>query len=207
MTDLSSAYPQILDLYEQALNERQQLRKLIAELSAKSNHTVHDCLCLALYRQQLSFREPPLPNGIELTAASLWQYWAEHWQEYKEYQAIQDEIETYLFSREERKAATAARKLKELELYSHDPTLYVALYPIIEERYRRKSGRPVERPLLAVQGLQLQLDEGLTLKQVTAKVCDCKKAEHADCCEQNLRQSMDRIKRLLRRFRIKVSGP
>jgi hypothetical protein len=89
---LGAATPNIVDLYESALAERGLLRKWIRELSSKSNPTVRDRLCSALYRHQLSFREPPSAAGVTLTAITLWQYWIEHPQEYKQHQALQDEI-------------------------------------------------------------------------------------------------------------------
>jgi hypothetical protein len=91
------------------------------------------------------------------------------------------------------------------ELCQRAPVTYVALYPLIKQIYRQKPGRPVERRLAAVQALQMQIDKGETLKKITTKVCDCGKSEHGTYCEENLRQSIISLKKLLRQFRIPSS--
>jgi hypothetical protein len=60
-----------LALFKKALEDRENLRRWIGELSSRQNLTVKDRLCLALYRHQLSFREPPLSPGLVLNAVTL----------------------------------------------------------------------------------------------------------------------------------------
>jgi hypothetical protein len=205
--DLSAVTPKYLELFERALAETPQLRKSIEELSLKSNPTVRDLLCLALYRHQLSFYEPQLPVGVPLTPSTLWQYWAKRKPELQAHQAIQQEILSYLMTDKELESHRQRSMLKELEFVEQDQMAFVAMYPIIEQRYRKKRGAPATKRPIAAKALQMQLDKKLSLARVTPKVCECGKATHDNLCENNLEKSIKSLRKLLRRFGIQVSKP
>ena len=200
--DLGAATTKFVELFDRALADRAVLKKLIAELSSKSNPTIRDRLCLALYRHQLSFLEPPLPPGVPLTGYNLWDYWASPNAEYKKYRKLEREIESCLEPPETLHARAVATKRAMIELIPKDSVTFLALYPVIDEMFgklQKKSGRgrPVTRHLAAVRALQMQIDNGWKLKKVTSKVCDCTKATHDDFCEQQLRQSIMKLEKLL----------
>jgi hypothetical protein len=200
--DLGAATSKIVELFERGLAERADLKEWIKELSSKSNPTIRDRLWLALYRHLLSFREPPLPPGVPLTGYNLWDYWASHNAEYQKYRELEREIESYLEPPETLHGRAVATERAMIELIPKDSVTFLALYPVIDEMFgklQKKSGRgrPVTRRLAAVHALQMQIDNGWKLKKVTSKVCDCTKATHDDSCEQQLRQSIMTLEKLL----------
>jgi hypothetical protein len=202
--DLGSATTKFVELFELSLTEREDLKKWIDELSSKSNPTIRDRLCLALFRHQLSFREPPVPPGVPLTGVNLREYWVGHYAEYRKYQQLEDEIRSYLETPEALHSRALTNKLKMMELVQQDRVTYLACYPIIDKMFgtlQKKSGRgrPVTRRLTAVRALQMQIDNSWKLKKVTSKVCDCAKATHDTYCEQQLRQSIVKLEKLLRK--------
>src|ERR1039458_1600417 len=170
-----------VELFERSLTERADLKKWIDELSSKSNPTIRDRLCLALYRHQLSFREPPSPPGVPLTGMNLWEYWSGHYAENLKYLQLENEIRSYLETPETIHNRALTNKLKMINLIQQDSITFLACYPIIDKIFgtlQKKSGRgrPVTRRLAAVRALQMQIDNGWKLKKVTSKVCDCTKA-------------------------------
>jgi hypothetical protein len=90
--DLGAATTKFVELFEQMLAGRADLKKRIDELSSKSNPTIRDRLYLALCRHVLSFYEPPFPPGVPLTGVNVWKYWRDHYAEYGEYRQLEDDI-------------------------------------------------------------------------------------------------------------------
>jgi len=203
--DLGKERSNFISLFEKALAEKAQLKAWIEDLSSKSKTTVREGLCLALYRHQLSYREPLLPDGTLLTGEALWEYWHDRPAEVHQHGRIETEILSYLRSPDALYDRAVRRKAATIELVKRDPLVFMACYPVIEEmlgKLRKKSGRgaPVtRRRLMAVRALQLQIDNDWTLKQITLKVCNCTKLEHDEFCEQQVRQSIIRLKRLFRK--------
>jgi hypothetical protein len=66
-----------------------------------------------------------------------------------------------------------------------------------------KKGRPVTQRPVALRALQLQIDTGQTWRTIAQQVCDCKK-EHDQSCTENIRQSVNGLKRLLRQLGIQL---
>lgn len=210
--NLGTATSKIVDLFDRALAERKDLEKWIEELSSKPNHTIHDQLCLGLYRHQLSFREPPLPLGVPLTGVNLWDYWGSHYAEYQKYRQLEGEIWSYLEPTETLHRRALSNKLAMIDLIQQDSVTFLAYYPVIDKmlgKLERKPGRgrPATRRLTAVRALQMQIDNSWTLKKVTSKVCDCGKAAHNGYCEQQLRQSIISLRKLLRKCGVEPATP
>jgi hypothetical protein len=208
--NLGSATTKVVELIERSLAEKADLKKWIDELWSKSNPTIRDRLCLALYRHQLSFREPPLPPEVPLNGVNLWEYWASHNAEYRKYRRLEDGIWSYLEPPETLHGREVTTKRAMIELIQKDSVTFLALYPVIDKMFgklQKKSGRgrPVTRRLTAVRALQLCIDKNWTLSRITREVCDCGNATHEDRCQQRIRQSMSGLKKLLIRCGIKLA--
>lgn len=99
-----------------------------------------------------------------------------------------------------------------VDLIQQDGVTFLAYYPVIDKMFgklERKPGRgrPATRRLTAVRALQMQIDNSWTLKKVTSKVCDCGKAAHNDFCEQQLRQSIISLRKLLSKCGVEPAKP
>lgn len=194
-----------LALFERALLEdKEQLRKWIAELSSKTSLSVRNRLCLAMYRHQLSFLEPPLPPGVPLNAETVRQYWGGAADRYKEYESRRCEIESYLKSAAELERETLQQKVKMLDLISSEPTTFQLMYPVVEDVFKKPAGRHLSRPAIAVRALQLKIDTGRSWMEISAEVCDCGKDVHDDNCRENLRQSIRTLRDLLQKCGVEV---
>jgi hypothetical protein len=193
-----------LALFEKALEDRENLRRWIGELSSRPNLTVRDRLCLALYRQHLSFREPRLPPGAPLNAMTVRQYWVSAPEKYEEYESRTREIESYLKPAAELERETLQQKVKMLDLISSDATTFQLMYPVVEDVFKKPAGRHVSRPAIAVRALQLKIDTGRSWMEIAAEVCDCGKNVHDDHCRENLRQSVRALRDLLQKCGVEV---
>jgi hypothetical protein len=212
LPDLGPMTPKVLELFERALAEREYLKRWIEELSSKSKSTIRDQICLALYRHQLSFREPPLPGGGSLIGATLWEYWAGHQLECRKYCRLENEIRSYLETPESLYRRALSGKVAMMNLIRQDSVMFLANYQAVDEMFgklERKPGRgrPATRRLTAVRALQMQIDKNCDLKKVTQERCDCGKAAHNESCEQQMRQSIGTLKRLLRKWGTEPSKP
>jgi hypothetical protein len=67
-------------------------------------------------------------------------------------------------------------------------------------------GRPAIRRLTAVRALQMQIDNKLDLEAVTQELCDCKH-DHSECCEQQMRQIINNLRKLLRKCGLEPAKP
>lgn len=197
--NLGAVTPAVVELFERALTERKDLRKWIEHLSSISKPTIRDRLCFALYRHQLSFREPHLPAGVSLTGVSLWQYWASHPEEYRKYESLEHQILSYLKPQNELDLESQRRARKMLDLIQGDQLTFVALYPVVEQLYKKKPGRPVTRRHAAVRALQMTIEKNWTLNKATHQFCDCGKSKHDVSCKQQMRQSIIGLRKLLRK--------
>ena len=209
---LGAAEAKFVGLFERALDERAELKRWIETLSSKSKPTVRERLCLALYRHQLSFREPPLPRGAFLTGVSIWDHWSSHEAEHQEHCRLEAEIRSYLESPEAVRNRAERNKATTMTLIQLDQLTFMACYPVVDEMYgklQKKSGRgaPATRRLIAVQALQMHSDGGRTWASITEEICDCPKKEHDWRCAEAMRQSVNGLKRFLRRFPSKSRKP
>lgn len=192
--------PKILDLFQQALDQRTEFRSRIESLSAKPRLSVREQLELAWRRNVLAFREPPLPEQAPLTPENLWKYWIEHPKEGAEHRAIADEIMNYLRTADEANRDTEDTKVEMLDLIATDPVAHLALYPIVVETGKKRRGRPIARGPAAVRALQMRIDENLTWPEIAQTLCDCGKETHNEYCSETIRQSVIALQKLLRRL-------
>ncbi len=94
--DLGQITPKLIEPFERALAEKEDLQNRIAKYASKQRPTIRELLILAFFRNCLSFLEPSLPNGYSPAAASIWSYWAQHPEECKGNKALGDAILGYL---------------------------------------------------------------------------------------------------------------
>jgi hypothetical protein len=180
------------------------LKLWIDEVSSKSHLTITDRLALAHYRHELSFREPPLPRGVPLDAETLWQYWATNPEHYHAFRARKREIQTYLSTREEIDRQDQRQQLELLNLINTDASTYLALYPVVNDMFKKEPGRRVARPQVAVRALQMKNDIGRSLPEITRELCDCGRS-HDEYCEANIQHSLRALERLLESFDTEAS--
>ncbi len=203
--DLGAATPKVLALYDRALAERADLKRWIEELTSKSTLTIRDRLCLALYRHQLLCREPPLPARTSLNSMSVYQYWTSSPQEYRRYDLLLRDIESYLWTSEERKAHEIRQKRDMLNLYCVNSSSTLLYYPIIESLFGRKRGRPAtRRGPRVVSALQMSIDTNLTWLNIAKELCDCPSGRHDHSCAEVIRLSTIELRKLLGRCGIEV---
>jgi hypothetical protein len=210
--NLGTATPKFLELFDHAVAKREDLKKWIAELSSKPNLTIRDRLFLALHRHQLSFSEPPLPAGVSLTGMHLWEYWDSHWEELPKYWQFENEIRSYLEPPETLHNRALSNKLAMMDLIQQDSLTFLAYYPVIDKMFGKLEtkpgrGRPATRRLTAVRALQMQIDNKLDLETVTQELCDCGKKDHSECCKQQMRQSINSLRELLRKCGLEPAKP
>jgi len=197
--DLDTAKPKILERFARDLGERDDLRTKIDRYSAIRHLTVKHQLYLALLRNTLRHLEPPLPPEIPLTPESLWRYWTDHSDELEKLQSEGVEIVNYLASPEQVNAEKDTTHLKMLEWISVDRLTYLACYPVVEDLFKKKRGRPSTRGPIAARALQLKWDTDRDWAQIANEVCDCGQASHTQCCRDNIRQAVMALQGLLKR--------
>jgi hypothetical protein len=191
--------PEILALFQKALDGRTELRNRVNSMSAKPRLSVREQLELAWRRNELAFREPSLPEGTPLTTETLWKYWIDH-PKAAEHRALSDEIMSYLKSADELNLDKEDTKLQMLDLIATDPVAHLALYPVVVEIGKKKRGRPIARGPVTVRGLQMRVDRNLSWLRIAREVCDCGKKVHDQYCSEALRQSVIALQRLLKRL-------
>jgi len=202
--DLGPATTAIVQQFERALAGKKEVRDTIRTYSLKPSPTIKDLLELAWLRNWLALLEPPLPDGVPVTAASVWAYWVEHAQEFAQIKSLDAGIQSYLYSREQLHARSMSARLEMLNRINTDAITYLALYPLVDAMFENKSGRPATRGTIAVRALQLKIDSRKTWKQITREVCDCGQSVHNDYCQANLRQSVRALEKLLRKCRLQA---
>jgi hypothetical protein len=202
--DVGPATPKIVQQFERALAGKNDVRDKIRSCSLNPSPTIKDFLKLAWLRNWLTFLEPPLRDGEPPTGASVWAYWVEHREEYAHYNSLDVKICGYLYSSEEIRARSMSTQLEILDLINTDTLTCQALYPVVDEMYRTKSGRPATRGNIALQALQFKIDNHWIWRQITNAVCDCGKSLHDDYCQANLRQSIRGLEKLLRKCGLRV---
>jgi hypothetical protein len=202
--DVGPVTPRIIQQFERALAGKKDVREKIRIYSLKPSPTVQDLLKLAWLRNWLAFLEPRLPDGDVPTAATVWAYWVEHEEDYARYESLDVEIRSYLYSAEQLSVQSMSAKREMLDRINTDTITYLALYPVVDAMFRKKSGRPATRGNIAVCALQLKIDNHWTWKQITETVCDCEKIVHDKYCQANLRQSIRALEKLLRKCGLRV---
>jgi hypothetical protein len=198
-----SMMPKALELFERALDGKKHFQEKIEKYASSAHPTVRELLLLEWFRNWLSFLKPKLPDGDSpTTAAGLWQYWNEHPDEFLALTSAGEEIISYLESTDQLKADRNQGHVQMHELIKDDELVFAAWYPFVEELYKKKKrGAPVTRRLVAVRALQMQVD-GNSLRRVTQELCDCgkgKKVKHGERCEQQMRQSILSLTKLLQK--------
>ncbi len=205
LPDLGSATRRVTELFDRALQGKQDLQNKIRHYATKPDPSVRDLLTLCYYRNELSFVNPPLPSGDLPAGIQLWRYWIYHPEELRRHQSLREDILSYLIAPEDFKAREDRTKAKMLELLVRDSVTLLAFYPIVKELGNSR-GRPVSRRPMAVKALQMKLSTNRKWREITSIICDCGKDIHTDCV-QAVRQSVIGLKRLLRKCGTEVPGP
>jgi hypothetical protein len=161
---------------------REELGRRIQRGSASSPLTIADQLLLAYYQKALSFIEPLSP---EKRFHAGWPINCSSPDRQKEVRQIL-QILDYL-------APKSAEMKKGL----------LRALPISCRISYKKKGAPVTRREAALRALQLQIDTGRTWTSIAQEVCDCKK-KHSPRCTENIRQSVNGLKRFLRKLGIEL---
>jgi hypothetical protein len=206
LPDFGSMTPKVLEVFERGFAEKDHARETIERYASKPNPTVREMLLLAWFRNWLSFLGPKLPDGDSpTTAAGVWQYWVDHQDELLALTAVREEIISYLETRDQIEADKKQGHGQMVELIRDDQLTFMAWYPFVEELYaKKKRGAPAVRRLTAVQALQMQVD-GNSLSKITRELCDCgmgNEVKHDERCEQQMRQSLISLRKLLQKCRI-----
>jgi hypothetical protein len=194
----------ILDLFDRALLQRGELKLWIDELSSKGNRTIREQLLLGFYLHQMSLVEPPLSIGVSLNAETLRNYWESNPAKYRLFWLRNRKILAYLKTREATEADDERCQLQMLNLINTDQLTYLALFPVVQDMFKKEAGRQPARPQVAVRALQMKIDTGRTWREITREVCDCGKLDHDDkngSCKANVRQSVRALEGLLRSLR------
>lgn len=163
---------------------REELGRRIQRMSAKSALTIADRLRLAYYEKTLRFFEPLPPETRVHTGFGMAGHSSRHPKEVREINQILD----YL--------------IPEGEIKSN---LLDAL-PVSARLSSKKGrpGRPVTQRPAALRALQLQIDTGHFWPAITPQVCGCGKKRHDERCTENIRQSVNGLKRFLLQLGIQL---
>lgn len=209
LPDVGAATPKIVEFWERALSGKESDRNDIAQYAAKQPLTVREKLIFAWLRNKLSLLEPPLPVRTPANALNVWNYWIDHPDEMRTIVSLQDEITSYLGPPEQIASIATQSHVHMLDLIRDDDLTFMALAPVVGEMNKKKRGRPATRRFAAVGALQMQMDNKWNLKKVTPEVCDCGKARlrHDQYCEQQLRQSIVSLRKLLRKIGARPTKP
>jgi hypothetical protein len=204
--DLGPITPQIIELFDHAVQGGAELRQRIKMYEMKIHPSIRDLLVLMYLRNQLSFIDPPLAAKEKPNGTNVWRYWGSHDEEFQNQNALKDEIISYLTPPERAKEAENRAKLAMHELIGQDRFTLLALYPIVEEMYKSPKGRPVARRHIAAAALQMKISTNWSWTKITNELCDCSKPKHDKHCKESLRQSVITLKALFRRQGLKVSS-
>jgi hypothetical protein len=210
--DFGPGAAQILGMWERLLSRKEGVRKAIARYAAKQCPRIQELLILASFRKLLEMLEPPLPAGIPMNATNIQKFWIDHPNELNNITDVHADIVSYLRTAEEIEMIQNQSKIRMLETIKNDQLTILALYPVMEDLYAKKPGRPITRRLVAVRGLQMQIDNKQidnkwTLKRTAREVCDCGKATHDGYCERQLHQTIIKLRKLLGECGIECPKP
>lgn len=164
---------------------REELGKRIQRTSVKSAPTIADRLQLAYYQHVLKFYEALPPDKPVRAGYPMWKYASDHKAEVREIH----QILSFLIDTKTKGGTPPAW------------SIYHAL-----PRWARPTnrGRPGARRRSAVRALQFQIDTGQSWTSVTQEICDCPQNKHDQSCKEAIRQSVNGLKRLLRRLGIEI---
>jgi hypothetical protein len=100
LPDLGSATAtrRAIEVFERALQGKQDLQHKIQRYTAKSHPCVRDMLKLCFFRNELSLIDPVLSSGDLPAAIRLWKYWIDHPEELRRYTNLRNDILSYLIS-------------------------------------------------------------------------------------------------------------
>ena len=73
---------------------------------------------------------------------------------------------------------------------------------------KQNKGRPISKRQIAVAVLEKKMTEpGRAWRELAEEFCDCKKQQHDKRCKENLRQSVNDLKKVLKRYCPELSLP
>jgi hypothetical protein len=171
--------------YRLVRDVREGFGRRIEQMSAKSDPTIADQLLLAYYHNVLRLFESLSPETSVMTGYRMWVHCSGRRKELLKINQIHD----YLIPEGGGRAPQIG------DMY---------LGPISAARRSTKKGRPVTQRTAALRALQLQIDTGKTWLAITQEVCGCGKEEHDHICMENVRQSVNGLKRFLRECGIQL---
>jgi hypothetical protein len=183
-----SPQPDNKGFYWRVRDVREDFRRRIEEMSSKSTLSIADRLRLAYYQDVLRLYASLSPETSVQSGATMLRHCSDHQEEAREINKILD----YLVEEEEIKAGAVPQP----------GSIARALPPSL--RVSPKKGRPVTRCSAALRALQLQIDTGRTWTSITQEVCVCKSEKHGRSCTENVRQSVNDLKRVLLQLGIQL---
>jgi hypothetical protein len=78
---------------------------------------------------------------------------------------------------------------------------------VMEAATKPKRGAPVARRSDILAAYDMKSSKGLSLRQVTMKVCDCGEATHSSACQDRLRKRFHELEKLLEKYSLKIDSP
>lgn len=175
--------------------------QVVESLKPGSSRSIVEALRLAYLRKLLDFIEIPTKEGIAPSGADIWNYWVNRRTEFQQLCATGTEIASYVLPSESKMDIANRAKKKVASLL---PVEQVFDSVPVLDRFFAMPGAPVKMRPVAVKALQLKIDKGWSLARITREVCPCRKATHRPNCQQDVRQSIIGLKKLLKRCGIEV---
>jgi hypothetical protein len=78
---------------------------------------------------------------------------------------------------------------------------------LMEAATKPKRGAPLARRSDILAAYDMKKSKGLSLRQVTMKVCDCGEAKHSSTCQDRLRKRFHELEKLLEKYSLKINSP
>jgi hypothetical protein len=170
--------------YERVRDVRQDFGRRIEEMSTKSEPTITDQLLLAYYQHVLRLFDSLPPETMVNAGYGMGKHCFGRQEEVLGINQIHD----YLIP----VGGGPAPQIGKMHLG-----------PISAARRFAQRGRPVTRRSQALRALQLHIDTGQSWTKITKRICDCGDKTH-ELCTENIRQSVNNLKRFLRELGIQV---
>jgi hypothetical protein len=78
---------------------------------------------------------------------------------------------------------------------------------LMDAATKPKRGAPLARRSDTLAAYDMKKSKGLSLSQVTMKVCDCGEARHGTNCQDRLRKRFHELEKLLEKYSLKIDSP
>lgn len=190
-----------IDFFRRLFQVKDKIVELSKFYAAKSKPSIWDRLLSAYFRTLSEIIGPPLPPEDAPIENRIWKYWEHHEEEFKKICDLGSEINSYLSPLGSRERVLEATRKRVVDLLPRE-ALYKSI-PAVDKIFAA-TGAPVKRRPDAVRALQMQIDTGQTWTSITQEVCGCPKKKHDQRCTENVRQSVNGLKRFLRKLDIEL---